>query len=338
MLETLLHSTVQPATTIEQIRTWITAAPVVPTPFSMPSLPRDVVVKKGSNSFAIRETITELGPHQMFGIVAEPVGDTHGPLIAMINGVNEDHVGPARLWVELSRRWASMGLRCVRFDLSELGESPWLPGQPDRPIFDKTRSQDVSDAVRELLPEHSSEAVLIGYCSGAILAFEVALELKTRGVCAINPQVGSGVFLNVDRLDQTEGKSIRSVARRVEGLLENHQRIKKVIRPIARVVLTSKVSEKLVFNTLKLSSPCPPKVRSALVRNHTEILLLVSPEDLSSFRRIPIIGSFLRRRLASSDHFDVEIVPGLDHAFLSTVGRGRAVALLDQHIVEAFGP
>ena len=79
----------------------------------------------------------------MFGIVAEPVGDVRGPLVVMVNGINEDHVGPARLWVDFSRRWAAQGLRCVRFDFSELGESPWLPGQPERPVFDRSQRFDI---------------------------------------------------------------------------------------------------------------------------------------------------------------------------------------------------
>ena len=272
----------------------------------------------------------------MFGVVSEPVGDAQGPLIAMVNGVNEDHVGPARLWVELSRRWAGLGLRCVRFDFNELGESPWLPGQPDRPVFDKTRLQDIGDAVRALNPANPADSVLIGYCNGAQLALEVALELKTRGVCGINPQVGAGVFLNVDRLEKSDREATRSFLRRVENLLRPHRWADKMIRQISRWVLSSEFCRNLVLSVLKLSSPYRPKVRSALAKNHSEVLLLLSAEDLSSFRRIPVLGSVLRRRLVSSEHFHVEVVPGLDHAFLSTLGRGRAVAILDRHVVETF--
>jgi len=336
MLETLLPSTVQPTSTIAQIRAWLTAPAPLPASFSNPRRSRDAVVMKGPNTFAVRESVVELGPRRMFGIVSEPVGDAEGPLIVMVNGVNEDHVGPARLWVELSRRWASLGLRCVRFDLSDLGESPWLPSQPDRPVFDKTRLQDIVDAVRTLVPGSPENSVLIGYCNGAQLALEVALELKTRGVCAMNPQIGTGVFLNVDRLEDSERDSIQSLAQRGDNLLKRHRRVNQAIRRISHSVLSSDTGGKLVTGALKLSSVCPPKVRAALAKNHTEILLLLSPEDLSPLRKIPVLGSVLRRRLASSEHFHVEIVAGLDHAFLSTIGRDRAVALLDRHVVETL--
>jgi alpha/beta superfamily hydrolase len=255
--------------------------------------------------------------------VSEPVGDSQGPTIVMVNGVNEDHVGPARLWVELARRWASLGLRCVRFDLSELGESPWLPGQPDRPVFDKTRRQDIVGVVRALDPLTPSNSVLIGYCSGAQLALEVASELKTRGVCVINPEVGAGVFPNVDRLRLSARETTRSFVQRAEDFLNHHRRADKLIRQILR---------------LALSSTYPPKIPPELVTGKSEILLLLSPEDLSPLRQIPVLGAALRRRLVSSRNLHVKIVSGLDHSMLSTLGRSRAVAILDQFVVERYAP
>jgi hypothetical protein len=256
----------------------------------------------------------------MFGVVSEPTIETHGPLVVMVNGVNEDHVGPARLWVELSRRWAGMGLRCVRFDLKELGESPWSPNQPDRPVFDKTRSIDVDQAVRALIPENPAHSVLVGYCSGAQLALEVAPELQSMGVCAINPQVGAGVFRNVDRIKTSDHDSVQSFVRRFEDLLRQHRWFDKAIRQLS---------------LLAISSVYPPRIGQRL-RSQSDILLLLSPEDISPLRRVPILGEVFRRRLESSDRVRVEIVPGMDHSILSTLGRNRAVAILDRHVIENY--
>jgi hypothetical protein len=109
-----------------------------------------------------------------------------------------------------------------------------------------------------------------------------------------------------------------------------------MIRAPWRAVLASKSGGSVVFGVLKLASVCPPKVRSAFAKNGTETLLLLSPEDLSSLLRVPVIGAVLRRRQASTENFHVEIIPELDHAFLSVLGRNHAVAILDQHIVETF--
>jgi dienelactone hydrolase len=336
MLETQLPSTVQPVTTIEEIRAWVTTPTSLPTPFSDPPRTFDTVMKSGSETVAVRERVVELGSQRLFGIVTEPVGDVQGPLIVMVNGVNEDHVGPARLWVELSRRWASLGLRCVRFDSSYLGESPLPHDESTRSLLAKNRQQDVVDVVRALKPTDAADSVLIGYCNGARLALEVALELKTRGVCGMNPQVGTGVSLNIDRLESDERESIRSFAQRTDDLLKRHGLMNRMFRRLSQSVRSSALGGRAVSGLLKLSSICPPKVRAALAINHTEILLLLSPEDLSSLRKIPVLGSIVRRRLASSEHFHVEIVPELDHAFLSTLGRERAVKLLDRHVTETL--
>lgn len=336
MLEAELRLTVQPSSTVEHIRKWLTAAAAQSVAVSLPPSSREAIVTKRSDAFAVRESVIELGPRRLFGVLSEPLGESHGPLIVLVNGVNEDHVGPARLWVELSRRWAGLGLRCVRFDMNDRGESPHVSATTDVTTPEKSRAQDVGDVVRSLNPENSTDSVLIGYCNGGQLSLEVALELRTRGVCVINPQLGTSVFLHVDRLEKSERESIRSTVQRIESLFSNHRWVDKMIRAPWRALLASKTGGSVVFGFLKLASVGPPKVRAALARNNTETLLLVSPEDLSSLREVPIIGPIIRRRQASSESFHVEVIPELDHAFLSVLGRDHTVAILDQHVVETY--
>jgi dienelactone hydrolase len=317
LFENSLPYAIQPESTIEEIRSWLTAADSVASPLTDPSNALGAVIATTSRAFPVRESLVSLGPNNLFGIVSEPLDDVQGPLIVMVNGVHEDHVGPARLWVELSRRWASAGLRCVRFDLRELGESPWFPGLADRPVFDKTRAQDIVDAIRALNPTSPSDSVLIGYCSGAQLALEVALELDSRGACAISPEVVASVFRNVDRVKYSRHGPIRDLVGRIENFLKRHRWEGRMSRRFSRVVR---------------SMAYPPRIGMALVKRHSEVLLLLGPEDLPRFPRIPI----LRRRLQSSKHHRVEIVPGMDHNLLSTLGRDRAVVILNEYILDTF--
>ena len=90
------------------------------------------------------------------------------------------------------------------------------------------------------------------------------------------------------------------------------------------------------MSRLVLLSAFSPKVKSALVKNNSEMLLLLGPNDVSPFNTIPVVGSLVGRRLISSKNINVVIVPGLDHDFLSTLGRGRAITILDRHVVETF--
>ncbi len=321
LLDTELPDSVQPASAIAKIRAWLTAPEAQQSEYLIVPQSLDAVIKNESIAFPVRERVVELGTQRMFGMVSEPVSDVRGPLIVMVNGINEDHVGPSRLWVDLSRRWAGLGLRCVRFDFDELGESPWFPGQPDRPVFDKTLRSDVGDAVRALNPENPAESVFIGLCSGAQVALEATLELKNRGVYAINPQIGAGVVRSANRLRNSDRETVRSFAQRFDKILKRHLSIDEMIQRMSRLVLLSAFS---------------PKVKSALVKNNSEMLLLLGPNDVSPFNTIPVVGSLVGRRLISSKNINVVIVPGLDHDFLSTLGRGRAITILDRHVVETF--
>jgi len=321
LLEPQLPLSVQPESTIATLRAWLTSPSSVPASFEeRPSLD-EIIVLREPGKYEVRERVMELGSSRMFGIVSEPVGGQRGPTIVMVNGVNEDHVGPARLWVELSRRWAGIGVRCARFDLSELGESPWLPGQPDRPVFDETRRSNIVGAVQSLESSDPSNTVLIGYCSGGQLALEVATDLMTRGVFVINPEVGAGNVRNIDRLKLSGRESTRSIVYRAEEYLNRHRRADKLIRGVLRFML---------------SATYPPKMPRELVTGNSDILLLLSPDDLSPMRHIPILGAVLRRRLVSVRNLHVEIVSGLDHSMLSTLGRRHVVDILNQFVVERY--
>lgn len=317
LLEGQLPASVQPQSTIANIRAWLTTPATSPMPFTVPPCPRDALVTGKSNASPVRESVIDLGDRRMFGVLSEPVGEVRGPLMVMVNGVNEDHMGPARLWVDLTRQWAGMGLRSIRFDLAQLGESPWFPGQPDRPIFDKTRSSDITDAVHSLLPTNPSNSVLVGYCSGAQLALEVAEQLGPVGVCVINPEVGAGIFRNVDRIRNSSQESVQTYVQRIDRILKRHRRADKILRWASQMVRS------LAF---------PPKVKSALIESHSKVLILLSAEDVPRFQHLPILG----RRLVSSERINVTVVPGMDHSMLSTFGRASAVDILNQYVTNNF--
>jgi len=321
MLETELPLSLLPTSTISRIESWLNETPSALEPYRMVTPARSAMVMKSPNGLPVRETLVELGLRKLFAVVCEPSDESHGPLIVMVNGVNEDHVGPSRLWVELSRRWAGYGLRTVRFDFRGVGESPPMSNEPEESSSAVSRPYDLAGVIRALTPTDPSASVLIGQCSGAQQALTVGLELHSRGVCAINPQAGPGLVRTAERLATTEPELVRRSAQSFGRLVYRHPRIDKLFWQASRLMLPSAYS---------------PKLRAALVGNNTELLVLVSSQDISPFPKVPVLRSIDERRLRSTEHCRVEIVPGMDHDFLNDLGRARAVAMLDEHVLEKF--
>jgi pimeloyl-ACP methyl ester carboxylesterase len=322
MLDTELPLSVEASATIDEIRLWLAASPAPFASYRVPDFTRDSVVATNPSALPVRERIVEFGPRRMFAVLSEPVEETRGPLVVMINGINEDHVGPSRLWVDLSRRWAGVGFRSLRFDFSDIAESPWVSDERDMGPVHETGPEDIARAIRDMIPMNPADSILIGLCSGAQMALLVAKRLKSRGVCAINPQVGGSIRQRADRLGRSERTPIQSFAHRVESQLQRHRWVSKSAWQLARLVLPSAYS---------------PRFRASLVNEGSALLILVSPDDVSPFPRIPVLGSIDRRRLASSQNCRVEILPGLDHDFLGAAARARAVSIIDEHILSTFG-
>jgi pimeloyl-ACP methyl ester carboxylesterase len=312
---------VLPDQTMDRIVKWFCEPTSTFAPFEITQTLKAAEVATKPNRLAVRERIGEFGPGRLFGIVSEPIGDIRGPLVVMFNVANEEHTGPARLWVELSRRWASFGLRSVRFDMSGLGDSPWLPGQPDPPDYFKGWLNDIIAVIQELSPEDPSNSVFVGLCSGAYLAIEAALELRARGVCAINPPVCMDFLHGVRGLEMSRRPLLRKFGGQLKRLAK-HRWYAAAAWYIFQFFAPSTYAVDLL---------------EQLADHNVDLQLLYNAEDLSPFQRVPILRSMDVRRLRESSRRHIEFVPGLDHAMHFADGRTRAVDILDRHVLEHFG-
>ncbi len=322
LIEYLLPTSELPKQTVGRIVEWIESGPTSQTPLIVPhDLPTTATIGVGSIAGAIRERLILIGPLELFAVVSEPVDGHSGPLIVLVSGMNEDHWGPSRLWVDLSREWASRGYRCVRFDSVAQGESGWTSNSSSGLEVPGARVEDICDVVRTLSPEDPSDAVLVGLCSGGHQALLAALELKARGLCSINPQVGRVLVQFGLRLHMSDHQIVKSIEARLRSRFARYRKIRKLVWQTTRILLPSAYSLKL---------------RRRLVANGTKMLLIASPSDISQFPHVPILRSFDKRRLVSSTMCQVNIVAGLDHDFMNINARGRAVAILDSYVTGQF--
>jgi pimeloyl-ACP methyl ester carboxylesterase len=321
VLEVELPSSVLPLVAISRIRQWVGSSPAPMVPFRLVDAVSTAIVGRGEGSRSVRETVLTVGPRGLFAIVCEPVEGAHGPWMVMVPGMNEDHVGPARNWVNLSRRWASYGLRCVRFDFEGLGESAWLVAEADRERAIKEQAESIRNMVMAVSADDPSNTVFVGLCTGAQKSIESALSFASRGVCTINPQVGKSIQIATNRMVAGNPGVFTSTMTRMKTYVERHGWMGEIVWQAARVFLPSAYS---------LS------VRKDLAANGTEMLLIVSPDDFNPFPRIPIVRSLDKHRLQSTDLCRIEIVPGLDHDFFNIAGRAKAIEILDAYVHEKF--
>lgn len=321
VLEVELPSSVLPAASMKRISQWIGQSTAPSAPFRFIDEAVTATMDAEDGPLGIRETVLSVAPRGIFAIVCEPVEGAHGPWIVMVPGINEDHVGPARSWVKLSRRWASYGLRCVRFDFEGLGESELSGAESSRGQERDSPAQCIQDVVMAVSADNPSNTVFIGLCTGAQQSLESAVSFASRGVCTINPQVGSGIQRATDRMVAGRTGMFNALIARLTRHVERHEWMGQIVWQIARVSFASAYSF---------------KVRKKLAENGTQMLLIVGPERFNPFPRVPIVRSLDQRRLLSTDSCRIEVLPGLDHDFYNISGRNRAIAILDAYVHEKF--
>lgn len=302
---------------IERIASWIEEGAPQAQPFALDATNARTVVWGRREANQVQETFVRLGRRRLFGIVSEPVGESHGPLIVFLNTANEEHVGTSRLWVDLSREWSGDGMRCLRFDLTGIGDSPSLPRHPKRLWYEQEWLEDLEDVLSEMQPQDPSNVVLIGLCSGAYLAVEGVLGVGARGACLLNPPVGSDLLHAAATFRRSRIKWLRSVAGLLRTLHLRHPWAATGSWQILRKFLPRRYSEDLIGTAAK---------------RNTTLLVLSSVDDLSPFPRIPFLRSIDRRRVAAPTNYHVEFVPGLDHSMHAAKGRALAAASIDRFV------
>lgn len=102
-----------------------------------------------------------------------------------INGGLISHIGPHRLYVRMARALSELGLGCLRFDISGIGDSsPRRDGMSMPEVF-MSEPCEIMDDLEKL---GYRQFILIGVCSGAYVAYKVAgVDERVIGALMINP-------------------------------------------------------------------------------------------------------------------------------------------------------
>src|SRR5271154_1063781 len=180
-----------PREAVERIVEWVgTHAQHEPQPISVPGWTGPMSMPGPSGRSSIVETPVWVGETGLFGVVTESPVHNAGPTAIFLSVANGHRVGPARMWVDLARRWAEQGLRSIRIDFSGLGDSPLR--HKEQKEFDwcaPAAFDDVEEVARWVSPSDPSDVILVGLCASGYQAIDSAFHLKPRGVVAINPNI-----------------------------------------------------------------------------------------------------------------------------------------------------
>jgi alpha-beta hydrolase superfamily lysophospholipase len=279
----------------------------------------------------IEERAARLGPLGLFGIVTSRVGPGEPgaagrPTIFFLNAGVIDHVGPAGLWVRLGRQWAEAGFVAIRFDLSGNGDSPVHPGQSRRVIFSSHHEQDVVDVLRAVSPSDPSNAVLVGLCSGGFNSIEPAIEIKVRGVCALNP------ILTFKDLNAQDASGPGQAPAQTKGGMKGW------VGKVPGYTVINRISKRLPSSAWwiinRIAVDITPAKRLARVVDAGVDVLVIAGTDEGRW----LSGGETRtlHRLEQTGRFRMEVIPGLEHTLFEHSTREVAVGILSDHVVGRF--
>jgi pimeloyl-ACP methyl ester carboxylesterase len=275
-----------------------------------------------------------MGTGQLFGVLTEPEG---GPVPSLPTALFFDngrinHVGPGRLWVEMARKLGREGFRCLRFDLSGIGDSPTRPGRTDQVVYPSEAVTDIGEVRRSLSVDDGTNFVLIGLCSGAFHAIESALEKPVRAICAINPLLtffapGDPSERNFEPLERG-GPSAR-VAR---------SSTRRWTRSIARLGLMRHAVRHMpeggwwMVNRIIVRA-IPAKTIECVTALGVDIFVVVGSYETRLLQR----GEQRTiRSLVTSGRLRIETIPGLEHSLFERTGREHVADIVFDYLVGRF--
>jgi hypothetical protein len=201
------------------------------------------------------------------------------------------HVGPAREWVELSRRVAAAGSQAVRWDPAGLGLSGRISRDPWRNVYFKA---DISDAIAAA--RHACEdpggLEFVGICSGSWYAAQVARRIGARSAILINAMVWNWRVVSTVpsqwylRQEALDANAASATDRGVVGQ-SRKTRIKALLNP-SRDAMKSWLHQHVPRRVLWALGWVglvwlPEVVLTTLARRGTKVTLIASPQDADEF-------------------------------------------------------
>ena len=264
----------------------------------------------------------------LFGVLCRPTSP--GPagqrdkVAVFLNSGYDHHGGWARCWVEAARDLARRGIPSLRFDLSNIGDSPARTGDPDQVLYTQAPIRDISDALDYLDATCPGAYVLIGRCSGAYSAFHAGhRDARVTALALINqlrliwdPEESLVEVARMGPRSVGEYKRRLTDPKTFKRLISGEISIRGVLRGLS-IHVVSRLSHALapIFPNLskygRFRAECHAIFRD-LDRRRVTIKFLCSEQD-ESLEQLALYFGKDRAGLRKFEHVYLDILPDADH-------------------------
>ncbi len=283
-----------PFTAVDSIIEWIDGNVPSRTHRAVPQYLTTVTMPaEGPDGVDVFESIERIEPNGLFAIRTLPRRRSPAPAKTVLFFVTAKdlHVGPAREWVELSRRIAAAGSQALRWDPAGQGLSGQISRDRWRRLYSKADITD-SIAVARHACQDARELELVGICSGAWYAAHAARNIGAQSAILVNQvvwnwRVTPTLLLQWGFRKKTLNANAASDTGGGAGESRPRKRLKALVNP-ARKPTKSLIHKHLPRYLLRVLSwvglvYLPEDVLTALAHRGTDVTLIASPEDAEQF-------------------------------------------------------
>ena len=332
---------------LRQLSEWRTGvAPAASADTSWGSSWQDLACNAVTAAQPVRETVLQIdtGPSRLFAVLTRSaVQRQRMPALLMLSAGSVHAIGPNRLWVQLARRWAALGMTVLRLDVSGIGDSPPRPGAEPNVVYSRHAADDIAAALACLKSQPGvGECHLLGLCSGAYHAFKAAAAGQAvASTLMINPL--TFFWEDGDRLSDVKEYEIFELTSKYRGKFFTAEPWRRLIRGELDLRLIGAVALRRLWNVL-----APPLVEAARLlhfplrhdlareldtaaRQGIE-LRFVFAADAPGYALLRKQGGRAITRLQGRGAATLDFVAAADHTFTRAQARERLVQILDQRM------
>lgn len=276
-----------------------------------------------------REEFVSIAPERLRGVLCTPDDwrPTEDLVVLLANSGSVHHVGPHRLYVELARKLAEVGVASLRLDLRNLGDSVFEAADENHP-YPRTAVADIRRGCEWLAEARSARRIVLGgLCSGAHASFHAGAQIdlpQVEGVLLMNPltfEWRDGMPLGTPRYEATAQDAVQYAQavrdpRRWVRLLTGRADLGYVTRfavNFVRLRVRKAYLEGLALVRLRERNLLERGLLS-LTRHDRSVLFVFSEFDPG---RGLLFGDapFVIRRMLRRGQAEILVVGGADHTF-----------------------